>query len=76
MYYNAKGDIASYESIGRAVSDDMVEGKRNGENPVITKGKVFVVMHRLQSLMAFTSCSILVHFGKKVHLNDLHVLMT
>jgi predicted GH43/DUF377 family glycosyl hydrolase len=37
MYYNAKGDTASYESIGMAVSDDMKTWKRFGENPVITK---------------------------------------
>lgn len=39
MYYNAKGDTANYESIGMAVSDDMVTWKRYGANPVITKGK-------------------------------------
>jgi predicted GH43/DUF377 family glycosyl hydrolase len=39
MYYNAKGDTASYESIAMAVSDDMVDWKRYGENPVITRGK-------------------------------------
>ena len=39
MYYNAKGDTANYESIAMAVSDDMIEWKRYGENPVITKGK-------------------------------------
>jgi predicted GH43/DUF377 family glycosyl hydrolase len=38
MYYNAKGDTANYESIGMAVSDDMVSWKRYGENPVVTKG--------------------------------------
>jgi predicted GH43/DUF377 family glycosyl hydrolase len=37
MYYNAKGDTASYESIGMAVSEDMKTWKRFGENPVITK---------------------------------------
>lgn len=37
MYYNAKGDTANYESIGMAVSDNMVSWKRFGENPVITK---------------------------------------
>lgn len=37
MYYNAKGDTASYESIGMAVSGDMKTWKRFGENPVITK---------------------------------------
>jgi predicted GH43/DUF377 family glycosyl hydrolase len=39
MYYNAKGDTANYESIAMAVSDDMIEWKRYGENPVVTKGK-------------------------------------
>ena len=39
MYYNAKGNTADYESIGMAVSDDMISWKRYGENPVITKGK-------------------------------------
>ncbi len=41
MYYNAKGDTAKYESIGMAVSDDMISWKRFGDNPVITfqKGK-------------------------------------
>ena len=39
MYYNAKGDTANYESIAMAVSDDMIEWKRYGENPLITKGK-------------------------------------
>ncbi len=39
MYYNAKGDSANYESIGMAVSDDMVVWKRYGDNPVMTKGK-------------------------------------
>lgn len=38
MYYNAKGDTADYESIAMAVSDDMQNWKRFGENPVITKG--------------------------------------
>ncbi len=37
MYYNAKGDTASYESIGMAVSDDMVKWKRFGDDPVITR---------------------------------------
>lgn len=37
MYYNAKGDTANYESIGMAVSKDMVNWKRFGENPVITR---------------------------------------
>ncbi len=39
MYYNAKGDTANYESIGMAVSDDMVSWKRFGTNPVLTKHK-------------------------------------
>ena len=39
MYYNAKGDTANYESIAMAVSDNMIEWKRYGENPVVTKGK-------------------------------------
>ncbi len=39
MYYNAKGDTAKYESIGMAVSDDMVSWKRYGASPVITKHK-------------------------------------
>lgn len=39
MYYNAKGDTANYESIGMAVSDDMITWKRCGENPVMTKYK-------------------------------------
>ncbi|HNW57818.1 MAG TPA: glycosylase [Bacteroidales bacterium] len=39
MYYNAKGDTADYESIGMAVSDDMVSWKRYGDNPVITRHK-------------------------------------
>jgi len=39
MYYNAKGDTAKYESIGMAVSDDMVSWKRYGVPPVITKYK-------------------------------------
>ncbi len=39
MYYNAKGDTANYESIGMAVSDDMVKWERFGKNPVITKNK-------------------------------------
>ncbi|MCG6188396.1 glycoside hydrolase family protein [Maribellus maritimus] len=39
MYYNAKGDTSNYESIGMAVSDDMTNWKRFGENPVITKHK-------------------------------------
>jgi predicted GH43/DUF377 family glycosyl hydrolase len=39
MYYNAKGDTADYESIGMAVSTDMVTWKRFGNDPVITKHK-------------------------------------
>ena len=39
MFYNAKGDTAKYESIGMAVSDDMVSWKRYGTYPVITKYK-------------------------------------
>ncbi|GEO19632.1 glycosylase [Cyclobacterium qasimii] len=38
MYYNAKGDIANYESIGMAVSDDMLSWQRFGDDPVITRG--------------------------------------
>ena len=37
MYYNAKGDTADYESIGMAVSDNMIDWIRFGTNPVITK---------------------------------------
>jgi predicted GH43/DUF377 family glycosyl hydrolase len=39
MFYNAKGDTANYESIGMAVSNDMIIWKRFGKDPVITKGK-------------------------------------
>lgn len=39
MYYNAKGDTANYESIGMAVSDDMISWQRIGKNPVITRHK-------------------------------------
>lgn len=39
MYYNAKGDTARYESIGMAVSSDMIHWKRFGKDPVISKGK-------------------------------------
>ena len=39
MYYNAKGDTADYESIGMAVSDDMINWKRFGDNPVISRHK-------------------------------------
>lgn len=38
MYYNAKGDTAKYESIGMAVSSDMISWKRFGDSPLITKG--------------------------------------
>jgi sucrose-6-phosphate hydrolase SacC (GH32 family) len=38
MYYNAKG-VANFESIGMAVSNDMVSWERYGNNPVITKGE-------------------------------------
>jgi len=38
MFYNAKGK-GDFESIGMAVSDDMVSWKRYGENPVISRGK-------------------------------------
>jgi predicted GH43/DUF377 family glycosyl hydrolase len=39
MFYNAKGDTADYESIGMAVSDNMVSWARYGSGPVITKYK-------------------------------------
>ncbi|HOW40190.1 MAG TPA: glycosylase [Bacteroidales bacterium] len=39
MYYNAAGDTARFESIGMAVSDDMVTWKRLGNDPVITRHK-------------------------------------
>jgi predicted GH43/DUF377 family glycosyl hydrolase len=39
MYYNAKGDTSDYESIGMAVSEDMLSWQRLGDNPVITRGK-------------------------------------
>jgi predicted GH43/DUF377 family glycosyl hydrolase len=39
MYYNAKGDTADFESIGMAVSNDMISWKRLGSDPVITKHK-------------------------------------
>ncbi|MFA5818446.1 MAG: glycosylase [Bacteroidales bacterium] len=39
MYYNAKGDSANFESIGMAVSNDMISWKRLGSDPVITKQK-------------------------------------
>lgn len=39
MFYNATGDTAKYESIGMAVSDDMVHWKRFGNDPLITRRK-------------------------------------
>ncbi len=39
MFYNASGDTAKYESIGMAVSDNMIKWKRVGDGPVITRGK-------------------------------------
>lgn len=39
MYYNAKGDTAKYESIGMAVSDDMLSWKRLSKSPVVTRYK-------------------------------------
>jgi len=39
MYYNAKGVSGDFESIGMAVSGDMVSWKRFGIDPVITKRK-------------------------------------
>lgn len=39
MYYNAKGDAADYESIGIAVSNDMVNWQRYGTEPLITRRK-------------------------------------
>ncbi|GAB3175316.1 glycoside hydrolase family protein [Telluribacter humicola] len=39
MYYNAKAKEGGYESIGMAVSDDMVNWKRYGQEPVITRRK-------------------------------------
>ena len=39
MYYNAKGENADYESIGMAVSNDMLNWRRFGENPLITRRK-------------------------------------
>lgn len=38
MYYNAKGE-GDFESIGMAVSDDMMSWKRFGKDPVITRNK-------------------------------------
>ena len=37
MFYNAKGDTADYESIGMAISDDMMNWQRYGKDPVISK---------------------------------------
>jgi len=37
MYYNAKGDTSNYESIGMAVSDDIINWKRYRNNPVISR---------------------------------------
>lgn len=39
MYYNAKGDTAKYESIGMAVSNDMISWKRLGHEPIISKNR-------------------------------------
>ena len=39
LYYNAKGDTAGYESIGLAVSEDMIHWKRWGDAPLITRGE-------------------------------------
>ncbi len=39
MYYNSKGKTTNYESIAMAVSDDMLNWKRIGEDPLITRGK-------------------------------------
>lgn len=39
MYYNARGDTARYESIGMAVSDDMINWIRQGSEPLITRHK-------------------------------------
>ncbi|MFN5423242.1 MAG: glycosylase [bacterium] len=39
MFYNAAGDTAKYESIGMAVSDNMTDWKRFGNNPLITRYK-------------------------------------
>ncbi len=38
MYYNAKG-MGDFESIGMAVSDDMMSWQRFGEDPIITRNK-------------------------------------
>ena len=39
MFYNAAGDTAKYESIGMAVSDNMIDWQRYGNNPVISRYK-------------------------------------
>jgi predicted GH43/DUF377 family glycosyl hydrolase len=39
MYYNAKGNSGDFESIGMAGSKDMLDWKRLGTDPVITKRK-------------------------------------
>ena len=39
MYYNASGDTAKFESVGMAVSNDMISWKRFGSDPVITRHK-------------------------------------
>ncbi len=39
MFYNASGDTARYESIGMAVSHDMINWKRYGNNPVVSRYK-------------------------------------
>lgn len=39
MYYNSRGDTAKYESIGMAISDDMINWKRLGSEPLITRNK-------------------------------------
>jgi predicted GH43/DUF377 family glycosyl hydrolase len=39
MYYNAKGNSGDFESIGMAGSKDMLNWKRIGADPVITKRK-------------------------------------
>lgn len=39
MYYNAKSDTANFESIGLAISDDMIKWKRFKKEPLITRRK-------------------------------------
>jgi predicted GH43/DUF377 family glycosyl hydrolase len=39
MYYNAAGDTANYESIGMALSNDMLTWKRYGSQPLISRYK-------------------------------------